>query len=90
MTPPGLAAISTAKADGSWTKLDAMQSLQVPPDLAASLAKKPAARRRFEGFSPSARKGLLWWIASAKRPETRARRIAAVVEKASEGKNPMR
>ena len=80
MTPAGLAVIEVAKANGSWTSLDAVESLEVPADLAAALAKNPAAARNFAAFAPSSRKGYLHWVSRAVRPETRAERIAAVVE----------
>jgi uncharacterized protein YdeI (YjbR/CyaY-like superfamily) len=83
MTAAGLARIDAAKADGSWTALDAVEDLVIPPDLAAALAADPAARRHFDAFSDSAKKGILWWIVSAKRPETRARRVRETVEQAA-------
>jgi uncharacterized protein YdeI (YjbR/CyaY-like superfamily) len=43
----------------------------------------PAARRHWEGFARSARKGILGWIALARRPETRSARIARTVEMAA-------
>ena len=76
MTPAGLAAIDAAKRDGSWEALDAVERLEVPDDLAAALDADPAARRHFDAFPPGARKLALTWIAAAKRPETRAARIA--------------
>ena len=79
MTPAGLAAIELALANGSWTAADASNDLAVPDDFAAALAANPAAARHWHSFSASVRKGILYWIASAKRPETRARRIARTV-----------
>lgn len=58
----------------------------VPADLAAGLKKDAAARRTFEGFSPSHRREYLEWIAEAKRPETRARRLATTLEWLAAGK----
>jgi uncharacterized protein YdeI (YjbR/CyaY-like superfamily) len=75
MAPAGLAAIEAAKADGSWTKLDDSGSLTVPRDLARAMKAYPDARRHFDAFPPSARRLILAWIASAKRPETRVKRI---------------
>lgn len=75
--PAGLAAIEVAKLNGSWTLLDSVERLEVPRDLAEALAASPPARERFEAFPPSARKGILWWVASAKRPQTRARSDSA-------------
>ena len=60
--------------------------IPVPDDLAAELAKVPAAEATFTGFAPSHRREYLEWITEAKRPETRARRIAQTVEWCAEGK----
>lgn len=75
MTPAGLAKIDAAKADGSWTALDAVENLEVPSDLAAELSKYPDARANFDAFPKSARRGILEWIAGAKTPPTRAKRV---------------
>jgi uncharacterized protein YdeI (YjbR/CyaY-like superfamily) len=88
MAPAGLAAIDAAKANGSWTLLDDVEDLVVPDDLAAALDENPAASRSFAAFSGSALKMILYWVATAKRPETRAKRIAQTVSAAAEGKLP--
>lgn len=85
MTKAGLAKIDAAKADGSWSTLDAIESLESPPDLAALLAENAPARRAYESFSASSRKAILQWILSAKRDQTRAKRIAEVVRLAALG-----
>jgi uncharacterized protein YdeI (YjbR/CyaY-like superfamily) len=82
MAPAGLAAIERAKANGSWAILDAAERLEIPDDLRAALAARPPAAAHFGAFPPSARKMLLGWIAVARRPETRAARIAEVAEAA--------
>jgi uncharacterized protein YdeI (YjbR/CyaY-like superfamily) len=84
MTPAGLAAIELAVANGTWTASDASDEQSEPDDFASALAAHPAAERHWRGFSASVRKGILYWIASAKRAETRARRIARTVELAEE------
>ena len=76
MTPAGQARIDAAQADGTWALWDHVDSLAVPDDLAAALANYPAARAHFDAFPRSARHAILGWIATAKRPETRAKRIA--------------
>ena len=86
MAPGGIAAVEAAKADGSWEALDDVEALVVPDDLTAALAAQPEAARRFEAFTSSAKKQMLWWIATAKRPETRAKRIAESVRLAAEGR----
>ncbi|WP_062522471.1 YdeI/OmpD-associated family protein [Demequina silvatica] len=85
MAPAGRAAIARAKADGSWTLLDEVEDAVEPGDLIAALDATPGAREAWDGFPPSARKALLQWIVQAKRPETRARRIAETADKASRG-----
>ena len=75
MASAGLAAIDAAKADGSWSKLDASHALNIPKDLAAALKAYPHGRRNFDAFPASARRGILQWIDGAKRPQTRAKRI---------------
>ena len=82
MTPAGLAAIERAKTNGSWTVLDGPERLEVPGDLAAALEARPPAAANFGAFPPSARKALLGRIAIARRPETRAARIAQIAEAA--------
>ncbi len=85
MADAGLACIAAAKANGSWNALDAVEQLQVPPDLADALAADTAAQRYFDGLSASAKKGIIWWVISAKRPETRSKRIAETVRLAVQG-----
>jgi uncharacterized protein YdeI (YjbR/CyaY-like superfamily) len=84
MTDAGLRLIEQAKADGSWTFLDDIEALIVPDDLDAALDRDPAARANFDAFPPSAKKQILYWIKTAKKPETRLRRIDETVTKAAE------
>jgi uncharacterized protein YdeI (YjbR/CyaY-like superfamily) len=75
MTPAGLEKIYAAKQDGSWHALDAVEVLEIPPDLEAALASYPSARRNFDAFPRFVKRGILEWIATAKRPQTRAKRV---------------
>ena len=84
ITPAGLAKIAAAQEDGSWAALDAVEALQVPADLQVALAGNAAAQQHWEAFPRSAKRGILAWIASAKRPETRAKRIEETVRLAAE------
>lgn len=77
----GLAVIEAAKADGSWSRYDAVEALIVPPELEEAFAANPAARAAYEALPPSHKKQHLWEIYSAKRPETRAKRIERTVER---------
>lgn len=83
MMPPGLALIEQAKADGSWNALDDIEALKVPPDLAAAFRATPKAKSHFDAFGRSSQKIILLWVLSAKRPETRAKRIAETVRLAA-------
>lgn len=84
MTDAGQRVIDTAKRDGSWSSLDAVEELRVPDDLGQALAADPDAKRNFDAFTPSPKKNVLWWIESAKRPQTRAKRIAETVRLAAQ------
>ena len=79
MTDRGRAAIDMAKADGSWSQFDDVDALVVPADLGEALAATPEAGEAYEALSDSATKQYLWWIHSAKRPATRARRITETI-----------
>lgn len=85
MLPSGGAAVASALADGSWNLLDDVEKLVVPDDLAQALAAAPGAAAGFEALAPSRRKGLLWWIKSAKRARTRSDRITRTVDEAAGG-----
>ncbi|WP_309713773.1 YdeI/OmpD-associated family protein [Armatimonas sp.] len=86
LTHAGIAKIEAAKADGSWTSLDAVEALTIPDDLAAALAANPAAQATFATYSPSTLKLALTKLAAAKRPETRQRRLDEIIALAAEGK----
>ncbi len=85
MAPAGEQVVAAAMADGSWTLLDEVEDLVVPDDLDAALASVPGAREAWDGFPRSARRGILEWIAQAKRPDTRAKRVAETATKAGVG-----
>ena len=85
MQPAGLPVVSAAKADGSWSKLDAVEDLLEPDPLRKALDAQPAARAAWDGFPRSARRALLEWIAQAKRPETVRARIDETVAAAARG-----
>ncbi|MEX0626171.1 MAG: YdeI/OmpD-associated family protein [Chloroflexota bacterium] len=86
MTEAGLRVIEAARADGSWSMQDAADALIEPAELAAALDANPAARRHWDAFPRSPRRALIWWVMSAKRPETLQRRVATIVEEASQGR----
>ena len=86
MTAAGMAAIDDARADGSWTLMDAAEAQIEPPELRAALDRNPAARTHWDRFSAPARRSLIWWVISAKRDETRYRRVLAIVAEAEHGR----
>ena len=75
MTPAGLKLIEAAKADGSWDKLDGAHTLEIPKDLMSAFRKYAGSKKNFEAFPPGVRKAILVWIAEAKTPATREKRI---------------
>lgn len=77
--PPGLVAIEQARQDGSWTIYDEVEDLIIPDDLAEALAANETAAHYFYAFSDSSKKGILWWLKSAKQAVTRQKRIADTV-----------
>lgn len=85
MEPAGAAAVAAAQASGMWTLMDDVEDLVVPDDLAAALGAQPGAREHWDAASPSSRKQALAWIVLAKRPETRANRVAATAARAADG-----
>src|SRR6185503_5072782 len=85
MTDAGRRAVEVARANGSWTVYDAVEDLLEPDDLGDALSASPPARAAWNGFPPSARKQMLWWVISASRPETRANRVAKIVAEAALG-----
>jgi uncharacterized protein YdeI (YjbR/CyaY-like superfamily) len=84
MTPAGLRTVEVAKSNGAWELLDDVEALVVPPDLTAALAKDDAAAAGFATMTPSAKKAILFALKTAKKPETRARRIAAAIADAAD------
>lgn len=88
MNEAGLKSVEVAKQNGSWTLLDSVEALIVPVDLENELMKYTKANDYFLSLSKSIRKGLLYWVVSAKRPETRYKRIADIAENASKNQIP--
>lgn len=88
MTEAGRRAVEVAKANGAWTVFDNAEAMIEPDDLAAALDAQPDARAKWDEFPPSVRKMGISIVDSARRPETRASRIAKIVADAAEGKRP--
>jgi uncharacterized protein YdeI (YjbR/CyaY-like superfamily) len=79
-----------AVANGAWTVLDEVEDLIVPEDLAAAFTEYADAEDNWNQFPPSARRGILEWIVTAKRPETRAARVHETASLASIGERAAR
>ncbi len=83
MTPAGMRAVERAQSDGSWTLLESIDAVRIPPDLAAAMAVDPVATAGFDAMTTSEKKNALWWIASARRPATRLARIEETIRRAA-------
>ena len=86
MAEAGASAVVVAQSNGSWTVYDEIEDLVIPSDLASALADNQTASACFENFPASSRKNILWWIKSARKPETRAARVSKTVELAAENR----
>ena len=86
MRPSGLAVIDRARADGTWDgAYEGQATIQMPPDLASALATNPEAEAMFERLSASNRYAILYRVTTAKRSETRRRRIEQFVAMLARG-----
>ncbi|MFH8251118.1 YdeI family protein [Microbacterium sp. B2969] len=88
MADAGVKAVELAKANGSWTILDNAEAMREPDDLASALDADATARANWDGFPPSSRKFGIAAVDSARRPETRAARVAKLVTDAAAGRRP--
>lgn len=86
MHASGLQRVADAKQDGSWSKLEPIDDLVLPEDLAKALDAQPEARANWDVFPKSARRGILEWIIQAKLPKTRAARIKITASEAARNK----
>lgn len=86
----GYKSIEVAKNNGSWSILDDVEALITPQDLEEAFKIRKGSKAYFEGLSKSARKILLYWVISAKRRETRQKRILEVAENAGKKLKPER
>lgn len=88
MTDVGLASITGAKESGEWNRtrlLPKVSANDVPEELRQALADDPAAAKTFNALAATYCKQYTLWIASAKRPETRKRRVTEAIEKPERG-----
>ena len=80
MTAAGLLAIEEAKKSGAWNTLEKVDRVVMAPELKTKLARNKRAREQFERIPMSQKKQFLWWIESAKREETKIKRIGKAIE----------
>ncbi|CAN5714236.1 hypothetical protein BH23CHL8_BH23CHL8_02000 [soil metagenome] len=85
LMPAGHAAVERAKADGSWTILDSVEDLIVPGDLDVAFAARLGSREHWESFPRSVKRASLEWIVTARREDTRQRRVEVVADAAQRG-----
>jgi uncharacterized protein YdeI (YjbR/CyaY-like superfamily) len=88
MTKAGFDSIEIAKKNGSWTILDDAEALIVPEDLENEFQKMPQSKTYFLSLSRTDKRNILQWLTLAKRPETRQKRIAEIVQLASQSLKP--
>ncbi len=88
MTDAGLRLVDLARKTGAWTALDDVESLTMPADFLRALKRTAGAKNTFDSYTPSQKKQCLYRIRDARRPETRAKRIAMLVERAAAGRKP--
>lgn len=88
MSEAGINSIEVAKENGSWTFLDDIEDLVIPPDLATELATHSIANEFYQNLSKSIKKQILYWLASAKREETRRKRLQTIISEMNQQKVP--
>ena len=88
MTEPGLALVDAAKQSGSWDNPAIKPELDftIPEAFAQALALNPQAKQTFDSLAPTYQKQYLAWIVTAKRADTKSRRIEEAVRLLSQGK----
>lgn len=79
MHESGLQKIEIAKKDGSWSIRDDAENLIIPNDLKKAFAKNKLALKNFQALSKSYKKSYLHWLYSAKREETKKKRIIEII-----------
>ncbi|MFY0652604.1 MAG: YdeI/OmpD-associated family protein [Cyclobacteriaceae bacterium] len=88
MEEAGYKSIEIAKENGSWEILDEVEGLVIPEDLKEEFANHKGSFDYFDSLSKSVKKILLHWVISAKRKETRQKRILEIAENASKNLKP--
>ena len=79
MQHSGLEIIEIAKKNGMWTFMDDVEKGIIPEDLKSAFDRNPIAYENYINFTKGYRKSYLSWLKSAKRAETRQKRITAII-----------
>lgn len=82
----GYESISIAKENGSWSAMDDVENLVIPPDLQQAFKANREAYENYKNFAPGYRKSYLSWLFQAKRPATRERRLQEIIKLCAENK----
>lgn len=88
MVPAGLECVEKAKQNGSWLLLDTVEAMIIPKDLLQAFKIYPGAKAYFTGLKKSEQKIILYWVVTAKRPETRAKIIEDIASLAGQQLKP--
>jgi uncharacterized protein YdeI (YjbR/CyaY-like superfamily) len=87
MTRAGLVRIEDAKRSGAWERAEKPeQPTRVPPELKKALSANKTAARNFHNLAPSYRRDYIGWLLSARREETRRKRLREIVRLVSQNK----
>jgi uncharacterized protein YdeI (YjbR/CyaY-like superfamily) len=88
MKPAGLKEVEAAKADGRWGRAyDSPSAMQVPDDFLKELSRDKKAKAFFETLNKANTYAIAWRLQTAKKPETRARRMQAILAMLKKGEN---
>lgn len=86
MAPSGQREVKSAKADGRWkAAYDSFSSAAVPDDFLKTLARNKAAKAFFETLNKTNLYSIAYRLQTARKPETRGRRMQAIIEKLARG-----
>lgn len=88
ITKAGINSIQVAKENGSWTFLDDIEDLVIPSDLVTELSAHSGANEFYQNLSNSIKKQILYWLASAKKEETRSKRLQIIISETNQRKVP--
>ncbi len=86
MAPAGLEKIEAAKQNGTWNKIDHIESFTVPPILEKAFAKNKTAKKFFETLSNTNKKYILYFINNVKSEELKSKRVAEIIAAANENR----